>query len=90
LGNQRIAVTIGCIGRSSGFRGHGIGALWPTDDPASARSSIGGMDEPLNEALETIAPELDEGIDPLMVALKEDGSLEDAWERMLGEILDEA
>jgi hypothetical protein len=46
--------------------------------------------DPLKSALEEIGAQLDPELEPIMAALQEDGSLEDAWETLLQEVLDEA
>lgn len=46
--------------------------------------------DPLKSALEEIAPKLDPGLEPLFVALRTDEPVEEAWEALLQEILDEA
>ena len=46
--------------------------------------------DPLKSALEAIAPKLDPGLEPLFAALHTDEPVEEAWEALLQEILDEA
>jgi hypothetical protein len=46
--------------------------------------------DPLKSALEEIAPKLDPGLEPLFAALRTDEPVEEAWEALLQEILDEA
>lgn len=46
--------------------------------------------DPLKSALEEIAADLEPGLEPIMAALQADESLEDAWETLLQEVLDEA
>jgi hypothetical protein len=46
--------------------------------------------DPLKSALEEIAPRLDAEVQPLVTALLADEPVEDAWQVLLKEILDEA
>lgn len=46
--------------------------------------------DPLKSALEDIAPKLDPALEPLFAALRTDTPVEDAWDELLQEILDEA
>jgi hypothetical protein len=46
--------------------------------------------DPLKSSLEAIAPRLDADLEPLMRALQDGEPVEDAWEALLQEILDEA
>jgi hypothetical protein len=46
--------------------------------------------DPLKSALDDIAPKLDPALLPLTAALAADESVEDAWEVLLTEVLDEA
>jgi hypothetical protein len=46
--------------------------------------------DPLKSSLEEIAPKLDPGLEPLFAALRTDEPVEEAWEALLQEILDEA
>ena len=46
--------------------------------------------EPLKAALEEIRPKLDLELQPLLVALLADESVEESWQSLLQEILDEA
>lgn len=46
--------------------------------------------DPLKSALEDIAPKLDPALEPLFAALRTDAPVEEAWEGLLQEILDEA
>ena len=46
--------------------------------------------DPLKSALEEIAPRLDTDLEPLMKALQGEGSVEEAWEVLLQETLNEA
>jgi hypothetical protein len=45
---------------------------------------------PLQEALREIAPDLDASMEPLITALRAGQPVEDAWEHLLKEALDEA
>jgi hypothetical protein len=59
----------------------------------SALSDLSSSDmghDPLDEALEQISPELDDDLRPLIAALQAGEPIEDAWEQILREILDEA
>jgi hypothetical protein len=46
--------------------------------------------DPLKEALEEISTRLEPGLEPILAALQADESVEDAWEVLLQEVLDEA
>ncbi len=46
--------------------------------------------DPLKSALEEIAPELDSGIESVMAALQANEPVEDAWEGLVQDVLDEA
>jgi hypothetical protein len=46
--------------------------------------------DPLKNALEEIEPKLDPGMKPVLAALRANESVEEAWEGLLQEILDEA
>lgn len=46
--------------------------------------------DPLKSALEEIAPKLDAEMRPIVVALLADEQVEDAWQALLQEVLDEA
>ena len=46
--------------------------------------------DPLKSAVEDIAPRLDAELQPVVAALLADQPVEDAWEILLQEILDEA
>jgi hypothetical protein len=46
--------------------------------------------DPLKSTLEEIAPKLDRDLQPLVAALRDGEPVEDAWEELLQEILDEA
>jgi hypothetical protein len=46
--------------------------------------------DPLKSALAEIATGLEPGLEPVMAALQEDEPVEDAWEKLLCEVLDEA
>lgn len=47
-------------------------------------------EDPLKGALEEIGQTLDPELQPLIVALVADESVEESWQALLGEILDEA
>lgn len=47
-------------------------------------------DDPLKNALDEISADLDERFQPIVAALKSGSSVEEAWETLLQEILDEA
>jgi hypothetical protein len=47
-------------------------------------------DDPLKSALEEIGPRLDSALQPLVAALIADQPVEESWQSMLQEILDEA
>ncbi len=46
--------------------------------------------DPLKSTLEEIAPKLDVEMQPVVVALLADKQVEDAWQALLQEVLDEA
>jgi hypothetical protein len=46
--------------------------------------------DPLKSALEEIAPKLDPEVQPLVASLLEGRQIEDAWQDLLQETLDEA
>ncbi len=46
--------------------------------------------DPLKSALEEIAPQLDVEMQPIIVALLAGEQVEDAWQTLLQEVLDEA
>ena len=46
--------------------------------------------DPLKSALEEIEPKLDRELEPLVASLLADEPVEDAWQALLQEILDEA
>jgi hypothetical protein len=48
------------------------------------------IEDPLKDALGEIAPKLDPGLEPLAAALLAEEPIEDAWARLLQEILDAA
>lgn len=46
--------------------------------------------DPLKRALEEISPKLDDDMTPILMSLLADEPVEDAWEALLKEVLDEA
>jgi hypothetical protein len=47
-------------------------------------------EDPLKSALKEISTRLEPGLEPILAALRADESLDDAWETLLQEVLDEA